>query len=145
MAIIEAAAAAATVTQTLKFLRSLGNKIPPEVLEAVTDAYSHALTSQQEQLELIRRVQELEETIAKYDKWETEKERYEHYEVGPGNHVYRLRKECKRDNEPDHFICPSCYEDGRKSILQDNSSPTLNYRRVGCSRCCEDIRYRPTL
>lgn len=120
---METAAAAAAVTQTLGFLRSLGNKIPPEVLEAITDAYSHALASQQEQLELIKRVQELEGTIAEYDNWETEKDRYEGHQIESGGFVYRLRKECKQDTGPDHCICPNCYEDRRKSILQMTRNP----------------------
>ncbi|MDE0528497.1 MAG: hypothetical protein OXH85_07380 [Truepera sp.] len=147
MAIVEAAAATAAVTQALKLLRSLGNKIPPEVLEAVTEAYSHALTSQQEQLELIGKVQELEATIAKYDNWETEKDHYELYQIKPsGGFVYRLRKECVQDcvqdAEPDHYICPNCYGNRRKSILQMDYNPKANISRrfatflLTCT-CCE--------
>lgn len=132
MAIIEAAAAAATVAETLKFLRSLGNKIPPEALDALTDAYSHALTSQQEQLDLIKRVQELEGTIAEYDNWETEKDRYELHEIMRGSFAYRLSEE---STEPEHFICPNCYEDRQKSILQIDAVFVHATRKLSCSRC----------
>ena len=71
------------------------------------------------------KVRELEATIAEYDNWEAEKDRYELYQIKPsGGFAYRLRKECVQDAEPNHYICPNCYENRRKSILQMRDDPT---------------------
>ena len=88
---------------------------------ALIDAQSDALASQEAQSKQSARIRELEQTIAEFDDWEAEKARYRLVEVGynlGGVFVYLLHKESAQEDEPPHYICPHCYNRGKKSILQ---------------------------
>ncbi|HHS1180495.1 TPA: hypothetical protein ACTC22_001835, partial [Neisseria meningitidis] len=67
----------------------------------------------------ISRIDELEKELVAVKNWSTEKQRYQLYELAPGSFVYRLKTEMA-NSEPIHDICPQCYEQGVKSILQFN-------------------------
>ncbi|MCG7623189.1 hypothetical protein [Epibacterium sp. Ofav1-8] len=42
------------------------------------------------------------------------------------------------DDDPEfHFICPNCYEDGKKAFLQVKS------RHLFCARCTTEVPYEP--
>ena len=66
--------------------------------------------------------------------WEEEKARYVLAPTSTSSEeaaiAYKLRDEARRDDEPTHFICPYCYEDRIKSILQ-----TTGRSGVLCPRC----------
>lgn len=53
------------------------------------------------------------------ENWNEEKQRYQLTSPWPGGVVYALKGACK-GTEPPHWICQHCYENGRKSILQNN-------------------------
>ena len=103
---------------------------------AVMDAQSMTLEAQGEQSRLIARVVELEEELKQKVNWEGEKARYELTTWG-GNHVYQLREDLKQDSEPTHFLCPTCYENGVKSILQAFNWDNRPHTR--CLRCAQDF------
>ncbi|WP_310619719.1 hypothetical protein [Flexibacterium corallicola] len=54
--------------------------------------------------------------------------RYELWETPAGQHVYRLKEQAAKE-ESTHYLCPTCKEDGIKSILQGHQSSK------GCQRC----------
>jgi hypothetical protein len=65
----------------------------------------------------LNRVGELEKEVARLETWNAEKDRYELKDVGFGSLAYVV-KEAMRGAEPPHQICATCYQHGRKSILQ---------------------------
>lgn len=81
------------------------------------DAQAHATAAYARETDLAQRVRELEAQVASFEKWETEKERYEFQRVGGGIFAYRL-KESEHAVEPAHYICPKCYEDRKKMVFQ---------------------------
>ena len=96
------------------------NNIIADMQGAVLDAQSDALTAQQIQAEQLAKIRELEQTIAEFENWEAEKARYKLVSasrIREGTFVYLLREEAA-ENEPQHYICPKCYEAKIKSILQ---------------------------
>jgi Zn finger protein HypA/HybF involved in hydrogenase expression len=71
------------------------------------------------QAAFIERIRELEKQITDMKAWETEKQRYKLASPVGGSIVYALQKSMS-DGEPAHYICANCYQDGKKSILQNS-------------------------
>jgi hypothetical protein len=78
-----------------------------------------ALGAHAEQFTMVQRIRDLEQEIARIKAWEAEKQRYQLIAPWPGCFVYAL-KETSKGTEPPHWICEHCYQDGRKSILQNS-------------------------
>ena len=59
----------------------------------------------------------LQNELEKIEDFNEKAKRYEPHELCPGTVVYRLKKLYAR-KEPDHYICPYCYDQRKRSILQ---------------------------
>jgi hypothetical protein len=88
-----------------------------EFQQRIIDAQNAIFTMQEEHSALISKVGELEEKITHLKAWDAEKERYKLTEVGLGAFAYVVKPEMQ-GSEPEHLICPTCYERANKSILQ---------------------------
>jgi hypothetical protein len=66
-------------------------------------------------------------------KWDAEKGRYELKEVGPGAFARAVKPDVQ-GSDPMHYICPTCYEQGKKTPLQALSQ--MEQRRAGDIRTC---------
>ena len=75
---------------------------------AVIELQEKILTAQSAQAALIERVGYLEKEVARFETWETEKQRYELKDVGMGSLAYSV-KDAMRGSEPPHQICAACY------------------------------------
>jgi len=71
--------------------------------------------------------------IAQLDAWERERQRYELKEFPAGTLAYSLKAD-DQAGEPRHHICPACYQEGRKSILQATARHSGG-EIVVCPRC----------
>jgi hypothetical protein len=74
--------------------------------------------AQAEHATLMDQVTELEDKLATFEKWEAEKQLYQLQEVIPGLFAYGYR-EGINGADPFHYICEHCYNDRKKSILQE--------------------------
>lgn len=108
-----------------------------ELRSALIDMQQRILDTQQSFDTLHQQNKELKETIAKFDRWEQEKERYSLTAFQTGTFVYRLKPE-SANGEPAHDICPRCYQDGVKSILQGFDGEIEH-----CKRCRGSFRLQP--
>lgn len=99
--------------QTMTEVNAVAIELQQMILTAQSDA-AEAFAEQQIMLENIR---ELKEELASVKAWETEKQRYELKEIGRGALAYVL-KEGMENGEPSHKICPACYQNSKKFILQ---------------------------
>lgn len=98
---------------------------------------SRELTQLAENLALLERNNDLEKQIVKFKSWEAEKLRYSLVNPGALGFVYSL-KESVKGSEPSHWICATCYQDSKKSILH-----TLNqggWPVIACPSCKTEIR-----
>jgi hypothetical protein len=97
---------------------------------AVIELQEKILAAQEAQTELLERVHSLETEVAKFEEWDTKKEQYELNKLAPqGIFAYSTT------GADIHWICPDCYEDRRRSILQPiTRNPGLNDIRL-CQRC----------
>ena len=100
----------------------------------ILTAQSHALTTQSDQFSLLERVRELEEEVAHVKAWEAEKQRYQLTDVGNGSFAYVLKEETG-SSDPPHNICANCYEDGHRSILQNETTNGGRRPVMYCPRC----------
>ena len=120
---IAAVAAAVGIAKNLKDLTSsLGGSVPPEVrdqilalFDRVVDIQTEVVTALDRNIKLTDRCRELEDQLKRVENWEAEKARYALQRVGSGGTAYRLKPS---ESETDHFLCPNCFEDQKKSYLQ---------------------------
>ena len=129
--------AAVEVTKAMKDIRD-ANLIQTKVFELTREimaAQSYALEAVSAQSALLARVRELEEEKAKLEAWESEKKRYKLERLPPGVFVYALKPEMS-GGEPSHRICTTCYNRGKKSILQE-----LDEGYAKCPECSTEIHW----
>jgi hypothetical protein len=84
---------------------------------AIIELLEKLLIAKETQSALLDRIGDLEKEIARFETWESEKQRYELKTIGSGSFVYAL-KESMGSAEPPHQICAACYQRGKKSLLQ---------------------------
>jgi hypothetical protein len=107
---------------------------------AVIELQEKILAAQAAQLDLVQRVNDLENDLARLKTWEAEKERYELKQVAPGAMVY-VPKESLRGDEPIHWLCANCFQNGKKRFLQESrGDASFVYHK--CQECGGEIRIR---
>ena len=85
----------------------------------IINAQDAALSAQEEQGKLLENIKELKADIAALKAWDAEKQRYELRDLreAKGIFVYALKPDAA-NGEPEHMICATCFQNGKKSILQ---------------------------
>src|SRR5437762_294468 len=83
---------------------------------AVIELQEQILSAQAAQSQLVDHVRTLEKKVADLEAWEAEKKRYQLQRLEPGVFVYSLKPDMAA-GEPTHYICQTCYQRGKKSIL----------------------------
>jgi hypothetical protein len=90
-----------------------------EMQQVILDAQSSAMAANADQYAAIEELRSLKVEIQKIKGWESERQRYKLRQptiYGAGV-VYALRQSARHEDEPAHYICTTCYESGRKTIL----------------------------
>ena len=121
----------------LKSLTDVQGKVI-ELQSAILSAQSSALAANSDQAAMVEQIRTLKEEIASVKAWETQKQRYKLANPWSGAVVYSL-KESMANGEPAHWICTSCYENGRKSILNPIKSKDGDFLLV-CPVCKSQIQ-----
>jgi hypothetical protein len=106
--------------------------------QAVINVQRHVIEAQTGLSVSLKRIDELEAEIVRLEDWSAEKQRYELADTGQGSVAYKL-KEGVEPPEPQHWICPQCYQDGKKSILKHESLPIGGADTLVCNRCGYDV------
>jgi rubrerythrin len=88
-----------------------------ELQGVVLEALDKAIEARESYSTQSDRVRALEAEVASLKAWDADKQRYELEEVSHGAMAYVLKKETQ-GTEPIHWLCASCYNNGKKSILQ---------------------------
>lgn len=97
------------------------------------DAQRQALQLQTEHSALLREKEDLEKCLMRMREFEEEKQRYGLQEIAPGTFAYAV-KPGHQGSDPPHNLCPTCYQQGVKSILQ-GIDPANGRKRWHCHRC----------
>jgi hypothetical protein len=99
----------------------------------LSEAIGKFLEAQQAQVAQLEEIASLKAEIAKFRDWEAEKQQYELQDVGTGAFAYMKKPEV-RGSEPPHWLCPTCFENRKKSFFQFSTSSYAGdiYRCKGC-------------
>jgi hypothetical protein len=98
------------------------------------EAIGKFLEAQQAQMAQLEEIASLKAEIKKLGGWEAEKQRYELKNVGRGV-LAQMLKPSARGEEAPHWLCPTCFENGKKSHLQFSTQISGGgsvYRCAGC-------------
>jgi len=109
-----------------------------ELQSAILSAQGSAMSANAEHFSLAEEIRSLKAEIASMKAWEAEKQRYKLYSPFSGALVYAL-KEPVANGEPPHWICTSCYERGKKSIL-NQSGDKGELTRCNCPVCRSQVQ-----
>lgn len=90
-----------------------------ELQQTILQAQSTAMAANADQYAAIEELRLLKDEIKKIKGWESERLRYRlvtpnHTKAGV---VYALKLGERQEDEPAHYICTTCYEGGKKSML----------------------------
>jgi hypothetical protein len=118
----------------LRDLTQLGGvvvKLNAEILAAQRGA----LTAQQNEAAMAEEIRELKAEIIRFEEWEAQKQRYELKEQGEAKVLAYSLKEGMEPAELPHSICPDCYQQRKRSILQTESYDIGRARALVCQGC----------
>jgi hypothetical protein len=119
-----------TMLDIAKGLKDITNTATRHAAEIVLQ--QKILDAQAAQAELVEELNKANAKIADMERWTTESKRYQLKEIAPGVFAYELRQDMSK-GEPSHRICPTCYENSRKSILQPHKLGLYDFLR--CPVC----------
>ena len=116
------------------------------LLDAVVDGRFKLLEASETQTALLARINELEQTIAGFEDWNSEKERYQLTAIDRGAFAYTYQPDMDH-GEPAIWLCQTCFEKRHKSPLQfraqDAGSGGAGHRgthsRWGCNLCKSEV------
>nr|WP_306267621.1 hypothetical protein [Pararhizobium sp. IMCC3301] len=96
------------------------------------------LTAYEERRALLAQVEELEKARMQVENWKREAARYQLKQIPPTVLVYALKKPVQ-GGEPEHYICPNCYNDRKKSLLHRKPSASGG-EIIKCDNCSYEQR-----
>lgn len=106
-----------------------------DVKLALSELTEQVANAQMTNADLKFQIAALQEELAKAQSFKSDLDRYELWETPTGSIVYRLRQTAEHVG-PLHFLCPTCVESKRKSILQGHAG----YRE--CPSCQAGFRFQ---
>jgi hypothetical protein len=105
---------------------------------AILETQGSLLAAQEAQTANLKRIDELEAKIVELSAWEGEKKRYQLQAFPTGVLAYVLKPD-DAAGEPSHRLCPHCYQESRKSILQ-TTRRHAGGEKVECPRCKTELK-----
>ncbi|NRG18083.1 hypothetical protein HPQ64_10315 [Rhizobiales bacterium] len=105
-----------------------------ELQSAIVDAQSKAIDAQSTMFQLQSENEKLKKLLANLESREEELDRYELHNFGDGTLAYRLKDEF-REEAPEHFLCPGCYDKRIKSTLRFDFMTNRKQRKYTCTNC----------
>lgn len=109
-----------------------------EMQDLILGAQSSAMAAQTQLFELVQENAELKAKVAAMDDWKVTAARYQLRDYGEGTYAYELKEEAA-NGEPPHRLCPVCFENGKRSILQFSLKTTGDQDLYKCSPCSADF------
>jgi len=100
---------------------------------AISELWEQIFTAQSRYAAAVEEIRDLEKKLAKFENWETEKQRYKLTDFGGGTFAYLLKPEVA-NGEPAHRLCAHCHSEGHKAILQF-SARSQGQDYYDCLRC----------
>ena len=130
---IRAAYDIAKAMMTLRDAKLIASKAD-ELRLVLSDAIGKLIEAQQAQMAQLQEIQSLKTENAKFRDWEAEKQRYDLKAVGSGVFAY-MPKPSARGEEPPHWLCPTCFENGKKAFFQASGARIQRGMVYRCKAC----------
>ena len=112
-----------------------------EVNSKLMAANSVALAAQEKQSKLASQVEELEREISRLKDWKAEAQTYELREVAKGIFAY-LKNDASDPLSSNQKLCANCFDQGNKSLLQQQDVPVGRLLSLVCHRCKANVTFR---
>lgn len=131
-----ATAALKTGTETVQSVKELVSRKDPDLLalkKLVCDLYEELIVAKKAQMLQQEALVDLQRQAKKAKAFQAEKPRYVLTRTELGGILYALRPEEARGEAP-HDLCPGCFQDEVKSVLQP-----VDHNTLGCSRCATRV------
>jgi hypothetical protein len=115
-----------------------------ELQGEILSAQASAVTAQSHQATLLQEVGDLKKEVADLRAWGAEKEKYKLVNLSErgfddgGAFAYGLKDQAS-SAEPEHYLCANCFNDDRKSILQEEVRFPGRVTILSCHRCGGEI------
>ncbi|MDO9370027.1 MAG: hypothetical protein Q7T68_15785 [Sphingopyxis sp.] len=111
------------------------NEVKISLQEGILQAYEALLAAQERETASLTRMRDLEQEIVGLKDWSAERKRYQLVDAYRGAFTY-MPKRGMENGQPAHWLCTNCFEQGRKSFLQ-NKGLTRGTTEVvyGCDNC----------
>src|SRR5262249_55676549 len=97
---------------------------------AISELWEQIIAAQTRYSAAVEQIHDLEKQLSKFETWEAEKKRYQLQKLPPGVFVYVLKPEMA-SGEPTHRLCAKCYQNDKKSILQESGSDYMKCHECG--------------
>lgn len=136
-------AAGSLAVEAIKLSRN--KDISAKIMEMNTkimEAQNYAIQAQREQFSLVDEIKRLKIEISEISDFREEKERYELLCIGNTAFVYVIKPEFDTGDIV-HWLCSTCFENNRKSILQLYVHGTLlgdGLNTWKCHTCTSEIK-----
>ena len=108
-----------------------------EFQSKIIDAQNNAIAANEEHARLIERIHKLEAQVADLEAWDAERQKCELVEFRQGNFAFRLKQ--ASEQEPSPLLCPTCFENRKKSVLQRETRIPGRRDHYVCHECGADI------
>ncbi|MEZ3186015.1 hypothetical protein HZR81_13860 [Pseudomonas sp. LM13] len=106
-----------------------------ELTNSLMDLQQQLMRAQIEQMELVQKVQALEAERRENEQKRELQEQYALYQFPEtGSYAYRLKPSLISVEQPEHYLCCTCWDGGTKAILQPRA-----YGFV-CPKCSHFVR-----
>jgi hypothetical protein len=96
-------------------------------------AQQGALSAQTRETQMMDEIRALKARVVELETWEAGKKRYQLERLPPGVFIYKL-KSGDPSGEPSHSICQTCYQRGKKSVL-NSDEPGHGIYHLTCHEC----------
>jgi hypothetical protein len=106
-----------------------------ELQSKIMDAQSAVFAANEERTELLTKLSALEKEIAALNHWEEEKQRYQCVSIAKHVVAYVLKEDDEGPDTAGHWLCATCFDDHRKTYLQQVPISTGHSLVVACPRC----------
>jgi hypothetical protein len=111
-----------------------------EMQDLILSAQSSAMAAQTQLFEVLQDNAELKEKAAAIDEWAATASRYQLRDFGDGTFAYELKPEAA-NGEPQHRLCPTCFEQRKRSLLQFFGRTASSQDKYKCTSCSHDYYF----
>jgi hypothetical protein len=84
-----------------------------ELQTVILESLDKAIEARESYAAQLDQIRALEAEVARLKEWNAEKQNYELKGIGSGSVAYMLKPET-RGSEPPHWLCPTCFAQGKK-------------------------------